>query len=284
MAFADSSSLALIGPTGPDAGATAPALAATGLVAGYSQGRRRTPIVIADALAAHGGQLTAVIGPNGGGKSTLLRTLIGALDPLEGTVSIEGRPLRQLDRRSLARRLAVVLTDRIDPGLLRVGDVISLGRHPHTDWRGALDPDDVAIARTSADRVGIAHLWDRRFDEVSDGQRQRVLVARALAQEPAVLVLDEPTAFLDLPGRVELTELLARLAHDEGLAVVVSSHDLDLVLGNADRTWIVHGGGVADGAPSDLIRDGHFAAAFPTIDIAIDATTGGIAVRAQPRP
>lgn len=238
------------------------ALAASGLVAGYRKRRRPLPVVTVDALAAPRGELTAVFGPNGSGKSTLLRTLVGAQPPLRGQVEVDGGPLSEISRADRARRLAVVLTDRVEPGLFSVGDVIALGRHPHTSWHGRLEAEDVAAAHDAAQLVGVAELWEQPFEELSDGQRQRVMVARALAQDPAVLVLDEPTAFLDVPGRVRLTVLLSQLAGRSDMAVVLSSHDLELTLGHADRVWLVHEGGVRVGTPTELIDSGELAAAL----------------------
>lgn len=251
-----------------------PALAATDLVAGYRRRRRTTPVVHAGRVEAAAGELTAVVGPNGGGKSTLLRTLVGAQPPLGGTVEVAGRRLDELGRRERARHMAVVLTDRVDPGRLTVGDVVSLGRHPHTGWTGHLSAGDVAVAHRAADMVEVTPLWDRPFEELSDGQRQRVMVARALAQEPALVVLDEPTAFLDVPGRAGLTATLSRLARRSGAAVVVSTHDLDLALGHADRIWVVAEGTVASGAPEDLLAAGTLTRAFAQEGLVLDVATG----------
>lgn len=260
------------------------ALAAVGLVAGYRRGRRRRVVVAAERLDARVGELTAVVGPNGGGKTTLLRTLVGAQPPLEGTVEVDGRPLAALGRRDRARRLAIVLTDRVDPGRLTAGEVVALGRHPHVGWTGHLDPDDVAAARLAAEVTGVGELWDVPFEELSDGQRQRCLIARALAQEPAVMVLDEPTAFLDVPGRATLTATLQRLAHEVGLAVVVSTHDLDLALAHADQVWLVAGGGVTTGAPEDLLHDGSLAGAFTHDGLELDPVTATMRPAARPGP
>ncbi len=255
-------------------------LGATGLVAGYRHGRHTSAVVEVPALAAHAGELVAVIGPNGGGKSTLLRTLVGAQTPLAGDASLDGASIAHLDRRERARRIAVVLTDRVDPGLLTVGDVVLLGRHPHTGFTGYVTPRDLEISRAAAKRLGVLALWDRPFGELSDGQRQRVLVARALAQQPRVLVLDEPTAFLDIGGRIELTVTLADLAHGhtdvtgtdtdidadgrDALAVVVATHDLELALAHADRVWLVDRGTVHDRTPAELMSDGTLVASFST--------------------
>jgi cobalamin transport system ATP-binding protein len=242
-------------------------LEARDLRAGYHHGRRTTTVLDVPALAARAGELVAVIGPNGAGKSTLLRTLVGAQPPLAGEARLGGTPLAHLDRRERARRIAVVLTDRVDPGLLTVGDVVLLGRHPHTGFTGYVTPRDVEISRAAAGRLGVHLLWDRPFQELSDGQRQRALVARALAQEPSVLVLDEPTAFLDIGGRIELSLVLSDLAHGHpSLAVVVATHDLELALDRADRVWLVHGGSVLDRPPGELVAAGALAAAFGAAD------------------
>jgi iron complex transport system ATP-binding protein len=250
-----------------------PALAASNLAAGYLRRRRGRTVVTSQRLAARLGELTAVVGPNGSGKTTLLRTLIGALPPLWGTVEVDGRPLHRLSRRERARLLAVVLTDRVDPGQLTVGEVVTLGRHPYVGWTGHVGAHDVAAAQRAAETVGIGELWAMPFDELSDGQRQRSLIARALAQDPAVIVLDEPTAYLDLPGRATITATLAHLADQAGVAVVVSTHDLDLALAHADQVWLVADGTVTVGAPDELLYDGSLAAAFAVDGFRLDPAT-----------
>ncbi len=253
-------------------------LAARDLVAGYKRLRRSIKIVEVEHLDATAGHLVALLGANGTGKSTLLRTLVGTQPALSGAVLVDGVPLARLDRHERARRIAVVLTDRVEPGWLTVGDVISLGRHPHTDWRGHLADHDVQVAQQAAGRLGVAALWSRPFGELSDGQRQRAMVARALAQEPAVLVLDEPTAFLDVAGRVELTIALADLARD-GLTVIVATHDLDLALAHADRVWLVNDGVVADQSPENLVASGDLTRAFSDGIVEVDTTTGNVRAR-----
>ncbi|WP_128977764.1 ABC transporter ATP-binding protein [Streptomyces roseicoloratus] len=265
-------------------------LVTQGLAVGYRtrsprRGHRAARAVLSGLdLEARAGELTVLLGPNGAGKSTLLRTLCGLLPPLGGRVHIGGVDLAHQPPAALARRLAVVLTDRVDAGLLSVRELAGLGRHPHTGFTGRLTAADHAAVAWSLKAVGAGHLADRPASELSDGERQRVLTARALAQEPAVVLLDEPTAFLDVPSRVALTVLLRDLARDKGLTVVVSTHDLELALRVADAVWLVdRDSGVHAGAPEDLIRSGAVAAAFDADHLAFDAASGTFGLRRTAR-
>ncbi|MFI9629566.1 ABC transporter ATP-binding protein [Streptomyces sp. NPDC052042] len=235
-------------------------------------------------LGARAGELTVLLGPNGAGKSTLLRTLCGLLPPLSGQIRIGGADLTHEPPTALARRLAVVLTDRVDPGLLSVRELVGLGRHPHTRFTGRLTAADHAVVEWSLDAVGAGHLADRPAAELSDGERQRALTARALAQEPEVILLDEPTAFLDVPSRVALTVLLRDLARDKGLTVVVSTHDLELALRVADAVWLVdREARVRTGAPEDLVRSGAVSDAFDADHLAFDPASGSFGLRRTAR-
>ncbi|MDL2078219.1 ABC transporter ATP-binding protein [Streptomyces sp. GXMU-J15] len=255
------------------------------LTVGYRT-RSRSSRAVLSGLALHAapGELTVLLGPNGAGKSTLLRTLCGLLPPLEGRIRIGGADLARTSPAALARRLAVVLTDRVDAGLLSVRELAGLGRHPHTGFTGRLTAADHAAVEWSLKAVGADHLADRPAAELSDGERQRVLTARALAQEPEVVLLDEPTAFLDVPSRVALTVLLRDLARDKGLTVVVSTHDLELALRVADAVWLVdRTSRVHAGAPEDLIRGGAVASAFDADHLAFDPLTGTFGLRRATR-
>ena len=254
------------------------ALAAVGLRAGYHAGRRPVPIVGPADLSVHRGRFVAVLGPNGAGKTTLLRTLGGVIPPLDGRVTATTasgtRELTKMKRADRATHIAVVLTDHPDVGLLRARDIVAIGRHPHTGWSGRMTARDHQMVDDALEAVGATHLADRELARLSDGQRQRVWIARALAQEPAVLLLDEPTAFLDLPGRVEAIGLLRRLAATRDLAVVASIHDLDLALRVADTAWLLDGSGTVEvGAPEDLALDGAIDRAFGRDDIRFDLAT-----------
>lgn len=249
-----------------------------GLAVGY-RGRRRAATVVLDDvdLALQPGQLTCLLGPNGSGKSTLLRTVAGMQAPLAGSATLLGTDIGRMPALERAQRLAVVLTDQVDAGIMRAADLVALGRHPYTGWSGRLRPDDHAAVRWALEVTGVAPLAGRNVAELSDGERQRVLVARALAQEPAVLALDEPIAYIDVPRRVELTALLRGLARESGLAVLLTTHDLDLAIRTADTVWLLEPGAptrVHVGAPEDLVLDGAVARAFHSDDVAFDLLRG----------
>jgi iron complex transport system ATP-binding protein len=260
-------------------------LATRDLSAGYHLGRGRTRNVLAGVgVALHAGEFACLLGPNGTGKSTLLRTLSRVQRPLAGAVLIGGADIRRLSQSELARRLAVVLTERVNAGIMSAYDLVGLGRYPHTGWAGRLTPRDHAVVRWAIDATGSADLAARNVQELSDGERQRVMIARALAQEPSVMLLDEPTAFLDLPRRVEITGLLRRLARETGLAVLLSTHDLDLALRTADTIWLVTPASeLLTGSPEDLVLGGALEAAFRSDDLAFDATDGGFRSRGNRR-
>ncbi len=247
---------------------------------GYSPRRGPRRVVAADlSLALHAGEVGCLLGPNGVGKSTLLRTLVGMQPALGGRVLLDGADIAGLRPRDLARRLSVVLTERIEVGQLSAYALVALGRHPHTDWTGRLTVRDEEIVRWALEAVGATDLAQRQVHELSDGERQRVMVARALAQEPLLMVLDEPTAFLDLPRRVEMMRLLRRLARETNRALLLSTHDLDLALRSADALWLLApGGGLHSGAPEDLVLGGAFEATFAGAGIGFDRRQGSFQV------
>lgn len=174
------------------------------------------------------GRLVCLLGPNGAGKSTLLRTLCGFQPPIEGTVTISGSDITTMSAAEVARLVSVVLTDRPLTPSLTAAEMVGMGRAPYTGFWGRLSDEDRRLVSEAMQAVGIAPLATRRMGRLSDGERQKVMIAKALAQHTPVIVLDEPTAFLDYPSKVAVMKTLARLAHNEGKTILMSTHDLEL--------------------------------------------------------
>jgi iron complex transport system ATP-binding protein len=238
------------------------------LAVGYKVRNSRSVVLDGLNLSARAGEMVCLLGTNGTGKSTLLRTLARLQPALSGSVKIGGADIRQLSQMELARRLGVVLTERAMVGALTARRIVELGRYPYWDWSGRMTHTDHEVVAWAIEAVGAVHLASRDIMSLSDGERQRFMIARALAQEPSILLLDEPTAFLDVPSRVELMGLLRRLARDEQLAIVVSTHDIELALRMADTLWLISPGNrLTAGTPEDVILSGNVAEAFQTESI-----------------
>jgi iron complex transport system ATP-binding protein len=252
------------------------------LAIGYAAPRKPDVVVARNLNFTLGaGELVCLLGPNGAGKSTLMRTIAGMQKPLAGRVMLCGDDIATLRPRQLAARLSVVLTDRPNVGLLNGYALVALGRHPYTDWTGRLSRYDEAVIRWAVDAVGARDLAERPVMELSDGQRQKFMIARALAQESQLILLDEPTAFLDLPRRVEMMRLLRHLAAETGRAILLSTHDLDLALRSADTLWLLAGGRLRVGTPEDLVISGAFEAAFQGEGVTFDRGTGAFSVERE---
>ena len=219
---------------------------------------KKTNVVVADAcLSLCGGQLVSLLGANGAGKSTLLRTIAGTQMPLLGEVLVDGKSLKSMSRKELAKMVSVVSTDRTQAGGLTVEELVGLGRQPHTGFLGRLDSSDREIVAEAMEAVGISHKAEKFVAELSDGERQKAMIARAVAQQTPVILLDEPTSFLDVASRVDVLQLLHRLAYNEGKAILLSSHDVSLSLSLSDRLWLLLPGGViVDGQTEDLVLSG----------------------------
>ena len=206
-------------------------------------------------LSLRAGEVVALLGPNGGGKSTLLRVLLGQLTATTGAVTWEGRPVAQWSRRQLARRVAYLpQAPTTEQGQL-VGDVLRLGRAPYWGAFGLESAHDAEVVADVARTLDLADLLARPMDELSGGQRQRAFVGRCLAQEPAALLLDEPTTFLDLRHQVELLQLLRRLARERGVGVLMASHDLNAAASAADRLVLLDAGTVAAAGDAAAVLD-----------------------------
>ncbi|MDY3978664.1 MAG: ABC transporter ATP-binding protein [Tidjanibacter sp.] len=202
------------------------------------------------------GEFTALVGRNGSGKSTLLRTIAALSKPVGGTISVCGRELSTLSQREVAERIAFVSTDEVKVPDLRVVDLVSIGRAPYTNWAGSLTDNDRAVVAKSLELVGMTSFGEASVDSLSDGERQRVMIARALAQDTPVVLLDEPTAFLDLPNKYEICLLLSRLAHIEGKCVIFSTHDLQIALELCDTIAMIDDGEFRYGTADMLVQSG----------------------------
>ena len=181
-----------------------------------------------------GGELTCLIGRNGTGKSTLMRTLAGFLKPLGGSALLDGRDVGRLSPAERSHLISVVLTDRVDVDGMRVKDLVSVGRQPYTGFFGKMSSDDEEVVNKAIADVGMTDFAGRQVNSLSDGERQKVMIAKALAQQTPVILLDEPTAFLDYPSKKEMFQMLSQLCHEQGKAALVSTHDLDIALPIAD--------------------------------------------------
>jgi iron complex transport system ATP-binding protein len=224
---------------------------AKGVTIGYRSSKGESVLFDDINLSLAQGQLVCLMGPNGAGKSTLIRSLAGLQPLLRGELSHRDE-----------KHLAVVLTDKVNSPHMTVGELVAFGRYPHLDWRVALAQSDEEIIRKVSAQVGISELLNRRLYELSDGQMQMSMIARSLVQQTPVLLLDEPTAHLDLNNRLGIMNLLRQLAREEQKAILVSTHELDLALQTADVIWLTSGGNIKQGIPEDLVLDGSFDEVF----------------------
>ncbi|WP_292459499.1 ABC transporter ATP-binding protein [Methanothermococcus sp.] len=200
-------------------------------------------------------EILCIIGPNGAGKSTLLKTIATYLKPKKGVVYLNGQNIHGLTPKKLAKEMAVVLTERVNPGNMTGFDIVAIGRHPYTDLFGRLTEMDKEIIMHAAKSVNAEYLLNKNFFEMSDGERQKIMIARALAQEPNVLILDEPTSFLDAKHKIELILLLRKLATENNLAIIVTLHDIELALRIADKMALIKNHRViAYGHPEDVMK------------------------------
>lgn len=223
-------------------------------------------------------ELVCLLGPNGTGKTTLLRTILGLHAPLAGTIRLQGRDVGALSRRHMAERVSVVFPSRLVAGHLRARELVALGRLPYTSWFGRYRAADWRKAEEALAQVEADPFGHRTVAELSDGERQRVLIARALAQDTSLLLLDEPTAFLDIANRIHITHLLHRLAREQGKSILMSTHDLDLALHHADQLWLIlpETGRLVTGAPEDLLLSGALQAAFAREGMRFDMESGSL--------
>lgn len=218
------------------------------------------PLIWDVCLQVQRGKIVTLIGPNGSGKSTILKTIVGQLSKVSGTVLLEGAPMERCGQKEIAKRMAILMTERIHPELMTCYDVVSTGRYPYTGALGLLGKEDKRIVEESLELVHGRDMADRPFDAISDGQRQRVLLARALCQTPEIIVLDEPTSYLDIRYKLELLTILKTMVREKNLAVLMSLHELDLAQRVSDTVVCVSGDRIDRmGPPEEIFSNDYIA-------------------------
>lgn len=239
-------------------------------------GKNRTKIVATDLNASiNSGELTCLLGANGVGKSTLLRTLSAFQPKLDGKILVQGKDIADYTDSELSTIISVVLTEKCDVKNMTVKELVGLGRSPYTGFWGTLSAEDKRLVKRSIEMVKAEELANRMVHTLSDGERQKAMIAKALAQETPVIFLDEPTAFLDFPSKVEMMQLLHRLSRETGKTIFLSTHDLELALQIADKVWLMDKtNGLMIGTPEDLSLNGSLSNFFARKGIAFDRETG----------
>lgn len=250
------------------------------LTLGYTSGSLRKEIFKDLNFSLFSGQMTCLLGPNGVGKSTVVKAILGELHPWNGEILLKDKNISSYTNEDLSKELSVVLTQPVFPGNMTVGQLVALGRIPHTTWTGKLSESDRKIIGQSLDATNITYLKDERLAEISDGQRQKAMIARALAQDGEVMVLDEPTAHLDLVNRFEIMGLLHEIAQNQNKAILVVTHDLEIALETADQLWLMNCGmPLVSGLPEDLVISGQINQLLPSDKFKFSVESGRIESR-----
>lgn len=244
---------------------------------GYHRTKHRSGASLYDDLSfdLYKGELVCLLGANGAGKSTLLRTISASQATLRGNIYLQGKNISNYSEKELSQALGLVLTDKTAAGGLLVRELVELGRYPYTGFFGQLGAEDKEIVRKSMREVGILHKADSYVAELSDGERQKAMIAKALSQECPIVLLDEPTAFLDIESRIEIMNLLQNLAMYQGKTILLSTHDIDLALLLADRLWLLsRDKGLTSGVTEDIVLSGALDRFFKGENIVFNKDTG----------
>ena len=246
---------------------------------GYSNTKGTNCIAAAINLSLEKGKLIALIGPNGIGKSTLLRTLTAIQKPLSGNIVLNGTPLNHIGSLALAQQMSLVLTEKLPPSNLTVYELIALGRQPYTNWLGKLSVVDKEKINEAIALTNVSDLLQKRHYEISDGQLQIVLIARALAQDTALIILDEPTTHLDLKHKASLFRLLKKLTHETQKCILFSTHDIDMAIQLSDEMIVMDAGKCIQDKPLQLISNQIFSTLFEDEHIAFDSEKGKFIIK-----
>jgi len=225
---------------------------------GYRYGKFVNVLLPALSSFALKGELIAIIGQNGVGKSTLLRTIAGLQKSLGGEIFVKSVAIDNYTRFELAKSIGYISTEPVRVSNMKVYDLVSLGRYPHTDWTGKLKAGDRDLIDDAIEKVGLQKLTNRFINELSDGERQRAMIARILAQDAEILIMDEPTAYLDIRSKYEIVHLLHDLSKNRGKTIIFSTHDLLTAISESDKVWLTLSDSFLEGAPEDLVLNGSF--------------------------
>lgn len=257
-----------------------PVLHTENLSIGYS-GKKSDKIILSGIkLKLLPGQLICLLGPNGVGKSTLLRTLAGVQPPIDGDVLIGEKNITRMSPLELAQKISLVLTDRSFSGNLNVLDLIALGRYPHTGWSGNLQDQDHEKINHAIEQTQVGYLLEQKLHQISDGQLQKAMIARALAQDGEIMILDEPTAHLDLSNKIEILLLLKKLSQLTGKGIIIATHELDLAVKIADQIWLAQcNEPLVSGMPEELALAGVFQNIYNGRDFQIDQHSGQVQLK-----
>ncbi|MBD3723424.1 MAG: ABC transporter ATP-binding protein [Flavobacteriaceae bacterium] len=253
---------------------TQPILNIKDLTIGYQKGKSQTVTQSNINLSLDKGKLVALIGKNGIGKSTFLKTITRIIEPISGTIQLNNKNLNQYSVIELAQEMSLVLTETLPPSNLTIYEIVALGRQPYTNWIGSLTEEDQDKIKHAIELTEISEYCNKRYYEVSDGQLQKAMIARALAQDTSIIILDEPTTHLDLVHKITLLKLLQKLTHETRKTILYSTHDLDLAIQLADEMIVFTENNIYHNQPCNLINEGVFDKIFQNEDVVFDSTIG----------
>jgi len=248
---------------------------------GYVSGRREKVLLPPINATANKGELIAVIGKNGIGKSTLLRTIAGLQLPLGGKILYSGKNIHEYSRIDLAQKVGYISTEIVKVSNMSVYDLVSIGRFPHTNWLGKVDKRNHNAIMDALEKTGLSGFRNRFVAELSDGERQRTMIARILAQDTGLMVMDEPTAFLDIGSKYEILHLMHLLSNRNDKAIIFSTHDLHMAVSQADKIWLILDNELIEGAPEDLMIRGAFDHLFDSSPVKFNSDNGVFSFRSE---
>lgn len=255
-------------------GNTSQILSVNSLKIGYTSGKNENVLLPPLNASADKGELIAVIGKNGIGKSTLLRTLTGLQPSLGGDVFLDNKNLKDFHRNELAQKVGYISTEVIKVSNMRVYDLVALGRFPHTNWIGKIEDKDHQAIMHSLELISMVSFCTKFVSELSDGERQKVMIARILAQDTGIMIMDEPTAFLDVGSKYEIFHIMNMLTENNNKTIIYSTHDLQMALNHSDRVWLILDDRLIEGAPEDLMLSGAFEYLFESSSIRFNSRDG----------